>query len=507
MPQRIAIDWESDKLTGVEADVSAGSARVRNCFDLVWPENIVPAEDPVAAGQWLAESLKSAGVSASEALVVLPRESVVSRRLDLPNAPDEELPDLVRFQAATKSSTPLDRLALDYLPMPVEEESESRHVLMMTVDDQLLQTIRQVLAAAELELKGVGISPIAVAELVTRIEGEHSADPHQATLVVFQDSHRVEITILQQRHVVFTHQTQLVGSDDAGGIRASIVEINRASIALSQTQHDVEITEVCLVHAGDADPALEQALAERFGGQLHVLSVDRARGVRTGKSVDADRLASYAPPLGMLLSHDEATIPAVNFISPRKREESPDRTKLKLGLAAAGLLLASGVGYGMFWSTMSDLDQRITAAKQEEAKLKDEVDAGEEDLELAASLGKWVDRSLDPLNEMDKLQVLGPGAAFMYLTDYEQAAALGTQRGTIATITGTGFATSREDVEEMQATLEQAGYSVLPREIEPSNTDPDYPFQFTLELQIEQQETDEAPADKRVSTKRTAGVR
>ena len=45
--------------------------------------------------------------------------------------PDDELPDIVRMQAATKSPTPLDRLRLDFVPLP--NRGEGREVLLATI--------------------------------------------------------------------------------------------------------------------------------------------------------------------------------------------------------------------------------------------------------------------------------------------------------------------------------------------------------------------------------------
>ncbi|MGE3999784.1 MAG: hypothetical protein AB7I48_06185, partial [Planctomycetaceae bacterium] len=138
MPRLIAFDWEADYLAGVEADVSGAAVHVRRCFRYDWPEETDPPQSAAAWGEWLAEALKGDGISPGEALVVLPREAVVVRTLDLPKVPENELPELVRFQAATKSSTPLDRLALDYLTMPVDEGDAAQQVLMVTVDGERL---------------------------------------------------------------------------------------------------------------------------------------------------------------------------------------------------------------------------------------------------------------------------------------------------------------------------------------------------------------------------------
>jgi hypothetical protein len=479
MPHYISIDWESANLTGVEASVGDGSARVRRCFNFDLPEGIAFDEEPQRAGEWLAASLKEAGVSTNEVLVVLPREAIVVRRLELPNAPDAELPDLVRFQAATKSSTPLDKLALDYVPIPVEAEATSRQVLMMTVDGVRLKGIRQVLAAAGLDLKGVGVSPVSVGELVTRIEGEHSAEPHQATLIVYQDARRVEITILQQRRVVFTHQLQLTGDED--GIRASLVEINRASVALSQSLHDVQITEVCLIHAGDADPALEEALAKRFGGQLHVLDVVQAKGLQVDSPTDRAAMAAYAPAVGMLFSHAGGEVPAVDFLHPRRRDVAPDRTRLKLGLAAAGILLVAGLGYGLFHWHLSGLEQQIAEFETRERDLQRIVREGAPEMAAATSIGGWIEGARDPLAMLDELKELGPGTGELYFTQYEQ---LSGNRDTVARISSRGYSRTPRDVQQLQETLEAAGFRVLPSVATPSRVDPDYPYEFQLELHV-----------------------
>lgn len=491
MAQLLSIDWEPDDLTGVEVNAGDGGVRIRRCFNLVWPESIVPSEDPQAAGEWLATSLKEAGVNSDQTLVVLPREALVVRRLELPNAPDAELPDLVRFQAATKSSTPLERLALDFIPLPVEESAEHRQVLMVTVDGPRLQTVRDVLAAARLDVSAIGISPVAVAELVTRSPGAHSSDAKQATLAIYQDTHRVEITILQQRRVLFSHQTRLTGSDDTSGIRSSIVEINRASVALSQTQHDVEISDVCLIHAGDADPALETALAERFGGQLHVLDVAATSGLRIDKSVDPGHLDAYAPAIGMAFSYDSARVPAIDFLNPRKRVEEPDRTRLKLGLAAAGLLVASGAGYLMFHSHLGSLTDQVAMIESQESELKRNLKAGEPELAAAGNVEEWLSGGRDPLAVLDELRQVSPGTGRLYLKSYEQ---IGGNRDTAARITGMGYSKSREDVEDLQETLEQEGFRVLPNVTTPSRVDPDYPFEFQLELHILRESTAEESA-------------
>ena len=103
MPDLLAIDWEKRQLCGLDAEVTRGSVVVRRCFTLTWPEDLDPISQHQEAGQWLKDELARIGVTSKQVMVTLPTEDAVVRQLELPNAPDEELPDLVRFQAADKS--------------------------------------------------------------------------------------------------------------------------------------------------------------------------------------------------------------------------------------------------------------------------------------------------------------------------------------------------------------------------------------------------------------------
>ncbi|MCA9074546.1 MAG: hypothetical protein KDA93_05900 [Planctomycetaceae bacterium] len=487
MPHTLAFDWEADYLAGIDANVSGETVRVQKCFRLDWPDDADLRKQPGALGQWLANSLRAEGVTSEAAHVVLPREAIVVRKLDLPNAPDEELPDLVRFQAATKSSTSLDRLTLDYLPLPVQPGDATRQVLMVTVDRERLQLIRETLAAAQVELLTVGISPVAVSEVVAHIDRKTSPSD-KATLVIFQDTHRVEMTALVERQVVFSHHTRLVGEGAKGGTASPVAEINRTIVALSQSLSDIEIGEVCFIHSGDVDPSVEEALRTRFEERLKVLDVSVANGVTLAGDVDASSLAAYAPALGALLSQVNRQIMSVDFLDPRRAIVPPDRTNLRRGIAAAAAVLLAGVGYWSFSSYLADLEAQTLDIEQQVADLDAELRQGTPDQNAAALIGEWVSRTRDPLSIIDQINRLAPGTDRLYLSD------LNTQtlsREADVRITGTGYAVSQQDVEQLQEVLEEAGFEVLPAVPERSRRDPDYPF--TFELQIDVPPVEETP--------------
>ena len=82
----IAIEWTKHGLTGLCADVAKSTVRVTRTFRFSWPRGIDPADQPQQAGTWLKSQFDRLGIRGRQVDVVLPREEVVVRRLQVPDA-------------------------------------------------------------------------------------------------------------------------------------------------------------------------------------------------------------------------------------------------------------------------------------------------------------------------------------------------------------------------------------------------------------------------------------
>src|SRR5688500_18213430 len=98
MSDFLALDWDSEQITGLDASTSRQGVSVRKAFMLSWPEGIDPEKDTDQAAHWLKQQLAGLGIATKSVLMSLPRESVVVRRLTVPSARDDELPALVQLQ-------------------------------------------------------------------------------------------------------------------------------------------------------------------------------------------------------------------------------------------------------------------------------------------------------------------------------------------------------------------------------------------------------------------------
>ena len=506
MTNYLALDWEDDRLSGVDADVSGNRVRVLSTFQLQWPEDAAPQHDPVRAGEWLKSELQRLAVSGQQCLVSLPREGAVVRQLELPNVPDDELPDIVRMQAATQSTLSMDQFLLDYLPLP-KSSGDGRRALMATIPTDVSNRIRRVAEAAELELQSITISPVATAELVARTEKKLGQSAAGVGLLVARHGQRVEISLQRGSHLLFSHSTQVHGEVEDDDNRAVVAEINRTRYSLGDLLEGDDITRAWVIGSADETRALAGALGERITQNvstldpLEAVEFDSAGSVSAGGAA-AGHHAVFAAPVGMLQGLNSPLVEPVDFINPRRVVQKLDKRKLQIwvGSAAAGLAAVGGlVAHQMH---LGKLDSKISSRNSEVRELEQAYKAGESEVDAHEQLDDWHKHSVDWLAEIQRLNTILPGTERVLLTEYRLDSGTGDSRGFIR---ADGFARSRRDAEDVNQTLDAAGYTVHPTELKPRR-DSRYSHSLPLDLSIPiDREDDSADGEDKSNAKETAG--
>jgi len=459
MADLIALHWGTDEIT------AAAPAKGRDVRAVSL--GAAPQDDPAAVGRWLKAELSRHRLSGKRALVVLPRSAAVFRKLALPDVPDDELPDLVRMQAATKCPTPLDRLRLDFVPLP--RRGESREVLLATIPGKTADDALAAVRAAGLEPAGVGLSPFGVAARVTADEG--------STLIVAVQGTAVEITMVRDRTVVLSHSTELQGGSIEEDRKWLPGEVTRAVVAADHLAAAGGISRVVLLGPGDLLAPLVDVFAERYGGRADL--IDEPGGLDVTSAEGAVSPAALAAAAGQL---DAAGGPArLDFLNPRKRVERPDRRRLQASVIAAGVALVAVVGYYLSWQKQGDLEDRIANLRTEGTELDATLKQGKPTLDAHGKVNEWLGDRADWVEQLATLDAAMPGTERAYLTkltfDPATTASLGVVRGT-------GLAKDRFDVQRLNEALAGKGYLVAPKSIIESRRDPQYPKLFELDLTI-----------------------
>ncbi len=121
-----ALEFDDHEIVALVADGSGSKLRCRSAAVLCVPEHLRSEPSNAAAsnalGEWLRGEL-ARGWGQRKRVGARSSRRRDFARIDLPDVPDDELPDLVRFQAASKFAQPLDGLCLDFVSVAQDGRS------------------------------------------------------------------------------------------------------------------------------------------------------------------------------------------------------------------------------------------------------------------------------------------------------------------------------------------------------------------------------------------------
>ena len=405
MPDFLALDWEHGQVCGLDAEVTSSGVRIRKAFTLKWPEGKSPTEDAPAAGGWLNEQFQSLGLTAKSVLVTVPREDAVVRVIEVPNVPDSELPNVVRFQAAAKSTRSLDTLLLDFLPLPRRTGVAGREVLVATIGRELLDPMKLVLLRTGCELAGVSLTAPAMAELVARLEKSDPPAPLSVELAIVWHEHLVEITLLRDRALLLTHAARL--PDDATTPerqqQAIVAEVNRSLVALKRQHPELSLTRTWLWGEPASLNGLAAVLRKRFGCEVNVEDPLVLPGLTFDASGPVTSHALFTGPVGLLFGQSSRRAEPLDFLHPRQAVEPRDLRRVYGTISSAAALALIVGSFGWRWYTVSSLETETAGYIEGAKQLKKENDGSAAMVKNVTDISLRPGRPREPLRPSSRL--------------------------------------------------------------------------------------------------------
>lgn|GEM_PF-3381412 len=462
MSSELALEWFRDR---IDACTPAGVTGRLETVDHV-DAKVPVAQAAATLRAWLTQS----GISAGNTVVVLPRDAVVIRRLQLPQAPENEMPDLVRFQAAVKAAAPVESLVLDYLTIPGPADGEGQDVVTFSMDRDRLQRIQNVCAAAGLTIERITLSPLCLVPYLTF--SQHSNPTiGNAELLVYHQEHRVELSVFDHGVLLFCHSLQLGDSGSPETSKAFRSELTRSLMAFSQTSPSVNLNR-CILLSGSPHPAVRELLEQRFGGSLTQLMPERIRGVAVPPGYEVLQGALLPPGPPQL---------QIDLLHPRQRREVADRRRLYAGIATGVATLLCLTAYLVFYFQKSSLQSRVDTLQAGVTSQEEQLKKGKSREDDYARLAKWNDSATSPLTTWNALQSLLPGTDRLYFVEFR---IIPTAGEVAARVAGRGQAREREDIDGLNQVLSDHGFRVRPTTPSLGKRDPDYPWQFDLDVEL-----------------------
>lgn len=473
----LVIEWDRERLILVSGDASGSAVTVRAAATV----DRVAEQTAEQLGAQIRQALTSIANREESASVVLPRQLVTLRRVQLPNVSDDELPDMVKLQAATRLTVPLDSVALDFVPLPADGDG-ARDVLIVTTPRQHVDRIRTALTTAGLELAGLKVSSFGIAHAVALAGLSHrTADPGSMGAVMCLRSDLIELLVMKDSALVFSHSG--AAWDAPEKIEQAVrQEISRGRLAATQDIGSHSIVQLTLIGRPDVTSAVPDSVAQRLDNAPIVRIdpaaslVQRSDGMRDELSA-SDLLAAA----GVIAETRRPAGERIDLVNPRRPPEKVDNTRMKV-ILAVGLSALVLVG-GWKWrdTRVQALQREATQVSGEAGKLNQTYkDAGPQ-LSQDEALRAWLQGDVNWIDEMVKIRALMGSTEHLVIREIDFLTAPGNYRGKI---TADCYAKSRRDVTEFMRRLEGAGYDVAPPKYASGSRDPDYPIQAPLELNI-----------------------
>lgn len=405
MANLIAIDWDSHELRAVVGRTGSGGVTITDTATVP-----LASEEQATITKTLGDLMATMGVAKGKykLLVAIGRGKAELRQLSLPPVPPNELPTLVRFQAMQNFSSGGDAVAVDYLPVEVEDQSTS--VIAGGVPPATMKMIAAVAESAGAELKRVALRPVAAAALFS-LKAGGGADIQGDCVLVDLLADDAEIVVFRNGKVVFVRsvrmpeQTAGRTSQVAGEIRRSLMacstesggSVQRVIIwgqAQTHEQDVVQLKELLKCDVQTLDP-------------LSLVANDLRRSVAENE-FSRQHTGRLAPLVGLLAADAAAESSGgqsdllVDFLNPRKtiEVETDNRMLIGAGIATAAAVLL--VGY-LAWSSIRDKNAEISRRQTQLAELKPQVTQAEENITRTERVDQFLDASVNWLDQLRRL--------------------------------------------------------------------------------------------------------
>ena len=402
MSQLLALEWNDREARAAVASRHGDRIVIEQAFSI--PLRPPEAERPEqSVGRQIAEALAARSIGPLDVLVAVGRGSVELRQLQLPAAPDDELPGLVRFRAMLEFNELDEKWPLDFVTIDDADKSH-QNVLAAAIAPASSGQIEAVCQQSGLRIQRVLLRSCEAAAILARAR---IAQPGQVQLLIELFSDQTDLTAVVDGRVLLPRTVRLSGDVSHSVAFQSLLTEIRLTMAAVQNQFGGrQIANITLCGRGETDAALARRIEEAIGTSTALL--DPFAGLEAGPQLrdsSPEQPGRFAAVLGMLLTECEQAGHAIDFLHTRHAVVPADpRRKWGFVAAAVAVLVLAYLVYGRvaYWR----LDSEVHLLDAQSAKAQRILDAaGDRDLATADEIADWTDSEvvwLDRLRELSE---------------------------------------------------------------------------------------------------------
>ena len=478
----MALEWDGSEARLVVASSRGDRGVIEQAFAVALrpPQAGEDPEEEVDVGGQITAALAARGIGRLETLVAVGRASIELRQLSLPPAPDDELPELVRFQAMREFNQFDEDWLLDFVPLDEAQEDEPRSVLAAAIGPELVEQIQRTCESAGLTPQRLILRPCAAASLLGRAR---SAEPTPRLLLIDLLADEADLTVMIDRKVVFLRTTRLTDDplENADQPRALLAEIRRTIAAAENQLGGERIETIALCGSGEQHAALAASIERELSTPTKLF--DPFDGLSLGGQLRGnlpDNPGRFTPLLGMALAELERTGHAIDFLHPRRPPAPPTRRRSVVVAGVAAVVLA-GSFFGYRGLERKWLNADIKKLTNESRQLERNVEAARKAVKAVEAIKPWTDSDVVWLDELRKLSEDFPPAKKAMLNDMT----FSSPRSAGGTMTLKGLAADVAAITEMEDGLRNESRRVADQGRFVDDSNKFYKRRFTLFVHVD----------------------
>ncbi len=492
MARLLALEWDSAEARFVVGREQGGELVVEEAFSAPLDVASDGEDSQSAIGTQIAAALSARRISRCDALVTVRRSGTELRVLSLPPAPDEELPDIVRFQAMRDFSELREEWPLDFFPLQ-SASAEKHEVLAAAISPTQLKEYQGVVNQTHNELKRLVLRPCATSSLVSNRLTDLGDGP---SMIVGWLADSVELSITVDSTVVFMRSFRLPKNWKPGASGEPVIGEVRRTIAAAQNQLGAaRVQRVVLCGSGPEIEQLQDRLQEKT--DLPVRFLDPFADVRLAgpaqKSLPQEG-SRYAALLGALLDETREARPAIDFLNPR-RKPAP-KSNLRMFAIAGGALAAVLLAIvSLVALKFGRLDDQINKLESQLNQLSNENKSLEQYVTQVGQVDAWKMGDVNWLDELYRISEKLPSADDARLETF-QATGRNGQGGLLSI---GGRVVDHKALVAIEAELGDESHLVSREQSNEDDRDPDFELQFSDTVEVSNPIDSRRPANHAVS--------
>ena len=357
MAKYLAIEWD-------ESELRIAVGKTRGSGIAVDETHAVPLADgatPAAIGEAIKAAV-GAGTKGVETLIAIPRASVEIRQLQLPSAPSDEMPEMVRFQAMRQFSAIGDDWPLDFVEL--ERTDENVQVLASVISPDTFRDIQQVCESSEIVAQHLCLRPFASAELLKT----HLGNDTTCRLITDVMSVSADLGVVVDGQIAFMRTVRIPPVPDGAElpVQGLMGEIRRTIAAASNQLSGQQVKAVTLFGIGTRLEPLRKAIETQLKLDAEIWNPF------TNVRLNADppsRPGRWAALLGMMLNQATDTRQPIDFLNPRRRPKPQSSREKYLLYSFLSVVAVAILAVGAF--LMVDQKNRQIAELQRQKTTSD----------------------------------------------------------------------------------------------------------------------------------------